>query len=700
MAYSTSYTASLSNGIKDLAENPLATTSWSFTTAAQTQPDTTPPTVTSKSPTSGATGVAVGSSITATFSEAVQSATVTGTTFTLKNSAGTSIAGTVTYDSATKTATFTPSAPPGLAYSTSYTASLSNGIKDIAGNGLTPNPTRWSFTTARDTISPTVSTKAPLAGATGVAVSSSVTATFSEAVQSSTVTGTTFTLKNSAGTGIAGTVTYNAASFTATFKPSAALAYSTSYTASLSNGIKDIAGNGLTPNPTRWSFTTARDTISPTVSTKAPLAGATGVAVSSSVTATFSEAVQSSTVTGTTFTLKNSTGTSIPGTVTYDAASFTATFKPSAALAYSTSYTATLTNGIKDIAGNSLSGTSWLFTTVAAPLSSCDNNLAVGSPTSSGSQGTYGPSNAFDNNINTRWWSTFIVNPWIRGDLGSQKSICSLDIAWADGSSRQYSFLISVSNDGTTFNTVYTGKSSGITSSPQKYSFPETSARFIQVTITQSHVSSTMSIARISELDVFGQASTAGLSVSSQTQNRNSKLASSSGENEAVQAPPLNHPPVARDDMINGKVNTPLLLTVLGNDLDPDGEKLKVTSVSQHSKKGGTVTLNGNGTITLLPAAGFVGVDSFTYTIADENGKTDKAKVSVFIKANTIRQGHNAGSTNQKSESVIGPQGGQTHQQEEDDRLQLKRQIDKNKVLDELTMQPAQNAALTNDTKR
>ncbi|HEY7109056.1 MAG TPA: LamG-like jellyroll fold domain-containing protein, partial [Nitrososphaeraceae archaeon] len=46
--------------------------------------DTTPPTVTTRTPASGATGVAVGSSITATFSEAVQSGTVTGTTFTLK----------------------------------------------------------------------------------------------------------------------------------------------------------------------------------------------------------------------------------------------------------------------------------------------------------------------------------------------------------------------------------------------------------------------------------------------------------------------------------------------------------------------------------------------------------------------------------------------------------------------------------------
>ncbi|HEY7108461.1 MAG TPA: S8 family serine peptidase, partial [Nitrososphaeraceae archaeon] len=72
--------------------------------------DSTLPTLTGRTPASSATGVAVGSSIAATFSEAVQSGTVTGTTFTLKNSAVTSIAATVTYDSTTKTATLKPSA--------------------------------------------------------------------------------------------------------------------------------------------------------------------------------------------------------------------------------------------------------------------------------------------------------------------------------------------------------------------------------------------------------------------------------------------------------------------------------------------------------------------------------------------------------------------------------------------------------------
>ena len=147
------------------------------------QSDITPPTVTSTNPSSGATGVAVSSSVTGTFSEAVQSSTVSTTTFTLK-AGTTSIPGTVTLNG--NTATFDPTSS--LAASTSYTATITTGVKDTAGNAMTSAKT-WSFTTASaaDTTPPTVTSTNPSSGATGVAVTSSVTGTFSEAVQSSTV---------------------------------------------------------------------------------------------------------------------------------------------------------------------------------------------------------------------------------------------------------------------------------------------------------------------------------------------------------------------------------------------------------------------------------------------------------------------------------------------------------------------------------
>ena len=115
----------------------------SISTGTATGGDTTPPTVVTKSPTPGATGVSPDTDVTATFSEAVKN--VTGTTFKLRNTAtSTLVPATVTLDPTTSTtATLHPDAPllPGI----KYTAVLTAGVQDLAGNALTA--TSWSFTT-------------------------------------------------------------------------------------------------------------------------------------------------------------------------------------------------------------------------------------------------------------------------------------------------------------------------------------------------------------------------------------------------------------------------------------------------------------------------------------------------------------------------------------------------------------------------
>jgi hypothetical protein len=223
--------------------------------------DTTAPTVTSVSPTAGATNVAATTNASGVFSEAVQSGTVTTSTFTLTPQGSTTPVGAaVTYDAATRTATLNPTND--LAANTQYTATIkggTSGVKDTAGNALAADRT-WTFTTAAaapsDTTPPTVSSVSPADGATGVAASSNVTGTFSEAMDASTVTGTNVTLKNAAGTAVAATVTYNATSRVVTLDPTNDLAASTTYTASIGTGVKDSAGNALAAAKT-WSFTTA-----------------------------------------------------------------------------------------------------------------------------------------------------------------------------------------------------------------------------------------------------------------------------------------------------------------------------------------------------------------------------------------------------------------------------------------------------------
>ena len=110
--------------------------------------DATPPTVVSTKPATGAIGVAVSSTITAAFSEVVQGFTVNPSTFTLKNSGGTSIAGKVTLSSDGRTGIFTPSSP--LSFSTSYTATV-RGVRDLAGNTMTTVKS-WSFKTTTSSL--------------------------------------------------------------------------------------------------------------------------------------------------------------------------------------------------------------------------------------------------------------------------------------------------------------------------------------------------------------------------------------------------------------------------------------------------------------------------------------------------------------------------------------------------------------------
>ena len=113
-------------------------------------PDTTPPTITARSPASGATGVATGANVTATFSEPMDSNTINGTNFELRDPSNALVPATVTYSGANRRATLTPDAP--LQNSTTYTATVKGGpggVTDDASpaNALASDST-WSFTTA------------------------------------------------------------------------------------------------------------------------------------------------------------------------------------------------------------------------------------------------------------------------------------------------------------------------------------------------------------------------------------------------------------------------------------------------------------------------------------------------------------------------------------------------------------------------
>ena len=245
------------------------------------------------------------------------------------------------------------------------------GVVTLDGNII-------GFAIPTDTTAPTVSATVPANATTGVAISSQIAFTFSETMDPSTISTATFTLKQGT-TPVAGTVNYNGV--TATFTPAGNLAPLTTYTATITTGATDLAGNPLT-SAMSWTFTTgaAPDTTAPSVSATVPADATTGVSISSQIAFTFSEAMDPSTISTATFTLKQGT-TPVAGTVNYNGV--TATFTPAGDFAPLTTYTATITTGAKDLAGNPLtSDLTWAFTTGRTPVG--QEPVALGSASNFG----------------------------------------------------------------------------------------------------------------------------------------------------------------------------------------------------------------------------------------------------------------------------------------------------------------------------
>jgi hypothetical protein len=144
------------------------------------------------------------------------------------------------------------------------TATIHNGVFAYGSGGF-PSQT-WNSTNywvdavfvpaGPDTTPPDVRFVSPAAGSSDVDPQSSITATFSEALDPTTVNGTSMQLLGPSASLVAATVTYNSGTYTATLRPDAAMLNSTQYTVVIKGGIiKDVAGNALVGDYT-WSFTT------------------------------------------------------------------------------------------------------------------------------------------------------------------------------------------------------------------------------------------------------------------------------------------------------------------------------------------------------------------------------------------------------------------------------------------------------------
>jgi len=217
-----------------------------------------------------------------------------------------------------------------------------------------------------DTVAPYVLSTNPVLNSIGVEINRAITVTFNEAIDPATITSNSFLLDHSTGGIVTGTVTYDAASRTAIFLSDVNLATSTAYIATITNDVKDLAGNALS-NDYTWGFTTAAppdidaiDASPPNVMSRFPAPNAISVAPNTVISVTFNEPIDPFTINTSTLTLHGASPVS--GTISYIGT--TALFKPEVDLTAGTVYTVTVAGTIKDLAGNFLGAPEvWSFTT-------------------------------------------------------------------------------------------------------------------------------------------------------------------------------------------------------------------------------------------------------------------------------------------------------------------------------------------------
>jgi hypothetical protein len=394
--------------------------------------DTTPPSVTARTPAPGSSGVSTASNVSAVFNEAMDPASIMSTTVEVRDASNQLVTATVSYDAGARMAVLDPNGS--FAFGTTYTARVrggGSGVRDVFGNALTADVV-WSFTTGQTpacpcTIwSPTtvpgsvdsadggayelgVKFRAEMDGyVTGVRFYKSVANSGVHIAHLWTSSGTLLASATFSNESVSGwqevslnspvPVTGGATYVASYWAPNGHYSINGSYfsSAGVTSGPLHALGNLESPNGVfragssgfpadSWNggnywvdvvyVSVGGDTTPPLITSHTPASGATNVATITNVTALFNEPMDAASITSSTLELQDASNQVVSSAITYDAASRTATIDPSNSLTSGTTYTARVrggTGGVSDVSGNPLaSDVTWSFTTGTAPSCPC-----------------------------------------------------------------------------------------------------------------------------------------------------------------------------------------------------------------------------------------------------------------------------------------------------------------------------------------
>lgn len=363
LAATTAYTLSLTQGIKSVDGVPLdGGFVGSFTTG--TSSDTVSPTVTI-SPANGATNVPFNTTILLAFSEPANPNTVNAATVVVV-SQGEIRSGTLTFGQQNTFAVFTPASP--FFPTSSATVTVLGQVTDMAGNALqgaggvgTSVMSTFTTSSVADRFPPVVLQVVPFNNATGISTRTSLSATFSESVNPTTISPTTFQL-TSGGTPVAGAYLFSNLNQTVTFIPDNPLPPVATVNVSISS-VSDVVGNVMVlPFTSSFQTQSAIDNVRPSVVRPSPSSFPfqptpptnANVPLNFKPMIAFDERINPSTVTSSTFSLGLTNVGTIPSTIAVAPDGLSAMLTPTQALLPNSFYNVSFTSGIQDLVGNQL----------------------------------------------------------------------------------------------------------------------------------------------------------------------------------------------------------------------------------------------------------------------------------------------------------------------------------------------------------
>lgn len=257
-----------------------------------------------------------------------------------------------------------------------------------------------------------------------------------------------------------------------------------------------------------------------------------------------------------------------------------------------------------------------------------------------------------DNDYDTKWKEEGFGS-FIQADLGSVEPVCNVGIAWDKGDERSYNFVISTSDDGTTFTDALRGTSSGSTEALETYDLTDIDSRFIKVTVFGNNDDNNdeHDTAAINELRVGTSTAADSQSNNNSSNGQSEQLGESSDANNnttsstnSTDITPDSYISELTDMMITDGFQDRVQKQFADTNLPPSVEDLNIRAASVSSVE---IELKGSGisspnkldySVVDLPAhgvlkpgtdqdrvlyypnPGYVGSDTFTYRAIDNQG--------------------------------------------------------------------------------